>query len=94
MLNQHQLQRINYMIQARDFTYNGIPLHEMITFILGIISSTTQAVEKNFDYLTQSGKLAELDKGGRTIVAQATPSDICMITLVQQQIGPYLIKSE
>ena len=83
LLNQQQLQFIKDVIQARDFMNNGMPRHEAIALISDISSSTTKAAENHFDYLIRAGKLPELDKGGRTIVAQATTSDRCMIMLAQ-----------
>ena len=60
-----------------------MPRHEVITLISDISSSTTKVAENHFDYLIRVGKLPELDKGGRTIVAQVTTSDRCMIMLAQ-----------
>lgn len=58
---------------------------EVIHMISDLASVKNKTAENHFDYLVREKRLPELKVFGRTVVAQPTTTDRCMITVSQQQ---------
>ena len=84
LLSKNNLDLVKGIIKARDMRNNGMNRKDVIGLIsyLGQVKSVT--AENHFDYLIRSGKLADLKKNGRVVLAQKTTTKRGEVTLEQQ----------